>query len=527
MSEWEQSSLFAESGAAMPDLTGYQELIRRPPQITESRRAQLQVSRQEWLRCALHPAYFVEHFVYIEDVRQQQWVKFGLWAAQREALQVMQNAQKLVVLKARQLGLSWLSLAYALWLMLFRGPSAILLFSVRETEAKELLRRLGEMYRRLPEWMQARKVIQDSVTVLELSTGSRALAFSTGNGRSYSGTLAIVDEADFVPDLSAFLNAVKPTVDGGGQLFLISTADKRRPMSTFKALFRTAGKQEAGDYEQIFLPWMAHPGRDAAWHAKTRAEMFAQRGSDDDFFAEYPSSPEEALAPEKLDRRIPLAWLKSCYQGDGPLLDALALQQAGAPPLTGLYVFAAPQAGRRYVIGADPAEGNPNSDDSALTVLDRESWAEVASLAVKVEPGLFAAYLAQVAKWYNDAAVLVERNNHGHSVLLALDLNSQVELLRGLDHKPGWLNNVKGKPLLYSALAEAMRDGSCVVRTLETFVQLGSIQASNLSAPPGIQDDRAMSYALALAALAYGQGQGTASTVVAPVDLMANLDRRW
>ena len=73
-----------------------------------------------------------------------------------------------------------------------------------------------------------------------LSNGSRALAFSTRSGRSYTGTLALVDEADFVPELSQFLNAVKPTIDGGGQLFLVSTSDKKRPISTFKNLFRAA-----------------------------------------------------------------------------------------------------------------------------------------------------------------------------------------------------------------------------------------------------------------------------------------------
>ncbi len=39
--------------------------------------------------------------------------------------------------------------------------------------------------------------------------------------------------------------------------------------------------------------------------------MYAQRGTDDDFFAEYPATPEEALAPEQLDRRLPLDWLQA------------------------------------------------------------------------------------------------------------------------------------------------------------------------------------------------------------------------
>ena len=46
------------------------------------------------------------------------------------------RSKKLVVLKARQLGISWLSLSYALWLMLFHPPATVLLFSLREEESQ-------------------------------------------------------------------------------------------------------------------------------------------------------------------------------------------------------------------------------------------------------------------------------------------------------------------------------------------------------------------------------------------------------
>ena len=57
--------------------------------------------------------------------------------------------------------------------------------------------------------------------------------------------------------------------------------------------------------------------------------------------------------------------------------------------------------GHRYVIGADPAEGNPNSDDSATTVLDVESWCEVASLVGKFEPSVFAYFIDMVGRYFS------------------------------------------------------------------------------------------------------------------------------
>ena len=474
--------------------------------------------QMEWLKCGADVRYFTQRYGWLYNATAQAWLPFHLWAAQASTLEKMADARLLVMLKARQLGISWLCLAYALWLLIYHAPATVLLFSLREAEAVELLARLREMYARLPRWMQAKRVVRQRGTVMQLSNGSRALAFSTRGGRSYTGTLALVDEADFVPELGQFLNGVKPTIDAGGKLFLVSTSDKRRPVSTFKNLFRAAA-QGVGDYRPLFLPWHSRPGRDATWHARTKAEMFAQRGTDDDFYAEYPATAEEALAPEELDRRIPYAWLQ------GVVDELPAIHGQAIPPLPGLTVYVLPIDGRRYVMGVDPAEGNPNSDDSVATVLDAESWEEVANLVGKVEPGVFAHCIDQVGHFYNAADALVERNNHGHTVIRALREEGQTRVLDGYDNKPGWLSNIKGKPLLYDALAEAVRDGACTIRSVETASQVASIEASTLLAPKGLQDDRADSLALAVAALAYGRGSGEASTAVAPVDPLAEIDR--
>lgn len=478
-----------------------------------------QQARIEWLMCSESIAYFVLSYVYIYNATAQSWMRFELWPAQRTTLAQMVGERMLVMLKARQLGISWLCLAYALWLLLFQAPSTVLLFSLREAEAVELLNRLKEMFKLLPTWMQSRKVMRENDTTFVLSNGSRALAFSTKGGRSYTGTLALVDEADFVPDLSSFLNGVKPTIDAGGKLFLVSTSDKKRPISTFKNLFRAALKG-IGDYRPIFLPWHSRPGRDAAWHLRTKAEMFAQRGTDDDFYAEYPATAEEALAPEELDRRLPFNWLKEVIEEMAPL------RSLEAPAIPGLTVYVEAEEGKHYVMGVDPAEGNPNSDDSVATVLDVVTWAEVANLVGKFEPSVFAGFIDLLGGYYNQAEAMVERNNHGHTVIRALREQGQTKVLDGYDGKPGWLTNVKGKPLMYDALAEAVKDQACRVRSVETASQLASIEASTLSAPEGLHDDRAMSFALAVAALAFGNVGSKESSTVAPVDLFEGIDRQ-
>ena len=357
------------------------------------------------------------------------WIPFQLWPAQRQVLRDLVVHPYTIVLKARQLGMSWLTLSYALWLMLFHPAANIMLMSKRDDESIELLsNRLIEMHARLPEWLQAKRVLQESAHDFVLSNGSRAKAFPTSGGRSYTGTLVLLDEADFLPDLTKVLNAIKPAIDAGGHLIMISTVDKERPMSTFKELFRDAWYNKGTNYHPIFLPWSARPGRTQAWYDQITVDMRKQSGgTDDGLWQEYPATPEQALAPLQLDKRIPFAWLEQCRGSRTPL----PLDLPDRPAVPNLTIYVAPVAGHHYLIGADPAEGNPTSDDSAGAVLDADTWEEVATFAGKWEPVVFGGYIDQVGLYYNDAAVMPERNNHGHALILALRSTGKLHVLRG------------------------------------------------------------------------------------------------
>lgn len=446
---------------------------------------------KEWLKCSKSCAYFLYHYVYIENVNNGGWVRFYLWPAQVGVLRKLGKKRQIVALKARQLGITWLVLSYFLWLMIFRPAATVLLFSKGDKEAMELLNRLKGMYKLLPEWCKCKWVEIDSAHEWKLSNGSRALAFSTKGGRSFTGTAALVDEADHVPNLAGFLNAAKPTVDAGGKLFLISSVDKDRPLSTFKMIFEAARRGE-NNYTPIFLPWSARPERTAEWYAATAADARSQGNGDDDLFQEYPATIEQAMAPRQKNKRFQFAWLAAVAAAAVPFIGLM-------PAVPGLVVFYPPERGRCYVIGADSAEGNPNSDDSAAVVLDAQSHVQVAALGGKLEPATFAGYLEQVALYYNKAAVMPERNNHGHATILALRAFGRIQILLGLDGKAGWLSNGGGKKILYDWAAEVLQAGNTKLPHEETRVQLANIEGNTLRAPQGMHDDYADAYCLAIA----------------------------
>ena len=201
------------------------------------------------------------------------------------------------------------------------------------------------------------------------------------------------------------------------------------------------------------------------------------------------------------------------------------LRQVGVgPAVPGLVIWRLPQPGETFVIGADPAEGNPQSDNSAGSVVDL-AGAQVAAWAGRVEPATFAAQIAAVSEFFNGAPALVERNNHGHAVLLWLREFSAVQVLLGLDKKPGWATTGSSKPMAYDNAADAIRDGGTQVHDADTLEELGNI-TTGLSAPEGLHDDRATAHVLALAALRFcSVGPLVSVSAVVPVDAIAEADR--
>ena len=410
----------------------------------------------------------------------------------------------IVILKARQLGLTWLVLAYFLWLMIFHPWTTVMVFSLRDTEAKMLIgdEKWKGMYERLPAFLRIDakgnqlSFTKDEAHVRTLSNGSTIKAFPTTAGDSYTATAVLVDEADLVPDLNKLMRRVKPTIDGGGKMILLSRSNKSLPNSEFKRIYRAA-KQKLTKWVSVFLAWYVRPERDDKWYEDQKADILQRTGSLDDLHEQYPATDTEALAPRTLDKRIPFKWLEQCYIE----IDPVDVDDAdGAPAIEQLKIFRAPESGRSYVIGVDPAEGNPTSDDSSLKVLDLDTGEECASLTGKFQPSVIAAHADSIGQWYNSASVMVERNNHGHAVLLWLADNSSLTVIEGLDGRPGWLDSSRGKTILYDTCADAFKNQDTTLHDFATYTQLASIEGATLRAPEGEMDDLSDAYALALVA---------------------------
>lgn len=165
-----------------------------------------------------------------------------------------------------------------------------------------------------------------------------------------------------------------------------------------------------------------------------------------------------------------LRWLKLTRDKDKPLES----YHDGT-----LLVYKRRIKGRRYIIGADVAEGKlvstDNSDWSTACVLDLDTGEEMASYRSKQPPEEFAADLVQIGNMYNTALLAPERNGMGMSVLTSLrqlmygNIYSQKELprefTRGQKLDPtnvrrydGFPTTPRTRPAALNELAKRIRD---------------------------------------------------------------------
>lgn len=260
--------------------------------------------------CRSDCEYFISKFVKIEDKDNAMSeegggivVPFKLWDGQKHALKVFLENRLVAVLKARQLGLSWLALAYALWRLLFFPGYTVLTVSKKEDDAFELIRRVKFMLENLPSWLAMEKkkgplgyggmqweYTKAAITIHHpgepLSPSSiKAVTSSPDAARSFTSNLIILDEWAFHPDALSIWEAAYPTINRptGGQVLGISTMELG---SLFSEIWEQAEKGE-NDFYALFLGWNTDPRRTEAWYEQTKRNLKSWR-------KEYPATPEDA-----------------------------------------------------------------------------------------------------------------------------------------------------------------------------------------------------------------------------------------
>jgi hypothetical protein len=473
--------------------------------------------------CSESFEYFLANYVYILDPEFGK-IKFEMWPVHSELAGFIIACDRIIILKARQLGVSWLLAAYALWKASFKDGANVLMLSKREDEAKSLLGKSFFIYQNLPLFLR-RKIhkhneteisFEDNITPDVASTAIKAFPSTEDAGRSEAASDVICDEWAYHPYAEVNYGAYKPTIDAGGKLIGVSTANG---IGNFFQKTYAASKVPSDNWTPqnpigkngfvpLFLGWYLRPSRNKNWYSNQVSEysetphLLAQ---------EYPASDIDAFISSGnsyFNKEKVHLWMQFCRT-------PVENHHGGI-----IKYWKYPVFGERYIAGADCAEGR-GEDMSGMALYHLRTMEHVADIHGDLTPDEFADFVVSMCTLYNNAFLCVERNSVGVGVIidivkrhnytnllkyrpiqnsLKLGKSAQIEFARNEEY--GWPTNQVTRPYMLRDLSSHISTGTitspdkgfwdeCI-----TFVNVrGKLQAAD-----GCKDDRVFKHALAIQA---------------------------
>lgn len=166
-----------------------------------------------------------------------------------------------------------------------------------------------------------------------------------------------------------------------------------------------------------------------------------------------------------------------------------------------LQIWFPPVTGRRYLVAVDAAGGGSEGDYSVAQVLEIETGLQCAELQARLSPLELAEESARLAREYNGAWLVVERNNHGSGVLAYLHGVSKYPRIYQQDGSDGWLTSSNQRARMLGDLAAALVEtpelffSRRLLQECRSFVRQGN---GKVRASAGAHDDCVMAMAIAV-----------------------------
>lgn len=463
--------------------------------------AQAQTREQqvkEILKCGNDVSYFIKTYVKIQHPMKG-LIQFRTFPYQDECLTAFEEHRFNIVLKSRQLGLSTVSAAYALWLAIFQREKNILCIATKLPTAINFIKKVKVAWESLPQWLKLPKEHTVSKSEITFDNGSQIKAIPTSEdaGRSEALSLLIVDETAWVRDFSTIWTGLYPTLSAGGAAILISTPNGTAGVGAPYYHIWTEAESGQNDFHPIRLPWQVHPEHDQKWFDKEVRQLggATSKKTKQELLCDFGASGDTYLQPDDLD------WLSS------KILEPISKEGYNK----NVWVWKRPEVGKRYVAGADVARGD-GADYSTFHILEFETNDLVVEFMGKLPPDRFAELLSDWGKKYNNALLAPELNTYGYMTCVKLRDDGYQPLYykknrgdpytyvnRQMDELPGFTNEQKSRIQILSKLEEAIRNKKITIYSRRLYEQLNTFVWNNGKAQASAEshDDLVISIAIA------------------------------
>lgn len=390
-----------------------------------------------------------------------------------EAIQKQQQATKpvrVIVLKPRQAFISTGVAMYNFKKTAFFAGQSTLVVAHDEDSAKKIFnyyKRFHQHYHpfhglRLPRLITPKNLDNPDQDLMKWDNGSYIQVETANNvtgGRSFTARNLHLSEHAFYQRPKEFMTGVMQSVpdDPATSIIIESTANGMGGAFFDEWTRAVEGKS---DFTAVFIAWWEHEeyskpltedsGRFLSSLDEEEKVLFSRfrvsferlnwrrwaiqnkcQGDVDVFRQEYPATPEEAFVTSGRPRFRPIYIRR--HVTIEPSRGELRREEIGRESFLSfqpnehgaLALWERPESHKRYVIGADTAEGidanegngTPDSDYSCADVFEGMTRAQVAQLRERLTPQEFGRYLFDLGKWYNWAFIVPEVNSIGQATV--------------------------------------------------------------------------------------------------------------
>lgn len=447
---------------------------------------------KEIVKCGKDPAYFIKTYTKIQHPTRGT-IPFDTYDFQDACVKDFQEHRLNIVLKSRQLGLSTVCAAYAVWMAIFQKDKNILVIATKLSTAMNFIKKVAVMLQNLPKWLLLPK-FEASKQQITFSNGSivKAVPTSDDAGRSEALSLLIIDEAAFIRDFDDIWAGLSPTFSTGGRAIILSTPNGVG--GQYYSLWTQAETGENG-FNPIRIMWDQHPEHDQEWFDKETRNLPKKKVAQE-YLCDFIASGDTFLQVTELEY----------------------LRVNITPPIEkcgdkrDIWVWSYPIPGRQYILSADVARGDAR-DFSAFHVIDMEDCEVAAEYMGKIPPERLADLLEEWGKKYGDALIIPENNTFGYFVNTKLRDKGYKNLYYhsnkgdpfsyapiNPDELPGFPTNQKTRVQILSKLEELIRNGQLKVYSQRLYDQLQAFvwHGNKPMASKDSYDDLIMSLAIGL-----------------------------
>lgn len=435
-----------------------------------------------------------------------------------------------IILKARQIGFSTMSLAHCLWQAVRNPNTNYVIISHNMESAATLFERLKSYNSNVPRDKYPNifpEVKRENRNELLFENGSRIIVANSdgkdiGRGNTFQFVL-LSEMAFYKKDQERVLLSVEQALARNPESKIVIESTANGTGNFYHELFMKSWKNlDDSRYKAFFYNWYAkayekqfkyeHDLAEEWFKSVNKGDRLRERTLEkdekvlfdsgcnlrflmwrrwklssmklEDFQQEYPSFPIEAFkfsGASVFDQGKVIERLQNVEEPlDGVCVDDIPdILQSHIGK--GLHIYHLPKTGKRYVAGVDVASGS-KQDYSTISIFDTDGEQVISFYRNDVPVYLFAEIVEAVGLWYNYAYLVIERNNVGLPLIERLRKERQYQNMykqkiydqKSGKKKPqlGWTQTAVTKGILVEDLREQFDKGIILINCKETLQQM-------------------------------------------------------